>query len=145
MSQWTHILGVVRFDSMNKNVWPEPPNKDKLIKLEADFVDNFFQQSQIPSGSEGPIECQTVITDRGPTVLLTGDLRDFGKENLSEIVDWLNTLGKEIHKVALDQCSMLFIRDAIVHCEVEFDKATYLIKRNEDIADSPFFLAKYSK
>jgi uncharacterized protein with PIN domain len=134
MSQWTHVLGVVRFDSMNKNVWPEPPNKEALVKAENDLVNRIFQESKIPAGSEGPIELQTIITGRGPTVLLTGDLRDFGKEDLGEIVTWLNGLNKKIKEEAIEERRVLLIvRDAMIYCDVEFDNNTYLIMRNEDI------------
>jgi hypothetical protein len=134
MSQWTHILGVVRFDSMAKNVWPEPRNKDEIVKHEADFVHDFFQRTNIPSGSEGPIEVETVITNRGPTVLLTGDLRDFGAEDLNSIVDWLNQLKGEINKSFQNEKMMLFIRDAVINCNVEFDNRTYIITEDEKSA-----------
>lgn len=145
MSQWTHILGVVRFDSMNKNVWPEPPNKEEALKAEFTFVDKCFQNSDIPNGSEGPIECQTIMTNRGPTVLLTGDLRDFGKEDLPRITEWLNALVKDMQEVALAARCLLFVRDTMVHCQVEFDETVYLISRNEDTPDKAFTLNKYSQ
>jgi len=37
MSQWTHILGIIRFDSFNMNVWPEPENKHKTVLKELNY------------------------------------------------------------------------------------------------------------
>lgn len=143
MSQWTHVLGVVRFDSIAKNVWPEPRDKDYIVKTEADFVHDYFQRGDTPSGSEGPIEFQTTITGRGPTVVLAGDLRDFGKEDLVTIVDWLNKLRENIQKSFHNEKLLLCLRDAFIYCDVEFDENTYLIKEDEE--EKNFILVKYSK
>lgn len=146
MSQWTHVLGVVRFDAMAQNCLPEPPNKVAILKADTEFVERLFQQDGIPAGSEGPIECQVIMTDRGPTVLLTGDLRDYGKEDLPEIVNWLNAITKQAHEDAVAQRRVVWLRDAIVWCEVEYDKTTYLIGRDRDSKEvpAPFQLFKHS-
>ena len=132
MSQWTHVLGVVRFDSINKLALPELFNKDEITVSEANQVYRLFVSSNLPSGSEGPIEVNTILTNRGPTVLITGDLRDFGKEDMLEILDWLNDLGRKFYKAVIGNQSVMMIRDAAVRCDVEYDDSVYLITCNKD-------------
>ena len=85
MSQWTHLLGIIRFDSTAYNIFPEPRGKMKLMAEIANQVHDAFQRGHRPSGSEGSFQIDTVITSRGPSVLITGDLRDFGKADLQKI------------------------------------------------------------
>ena len=140
MSQWTHVLGVVRYDSINLNVWPEPLNKKGLCESELNIIEQFFSED-IPSGSEGPLQVDFVLTYRGPTILITGDLRDFGHEDVGLIVDWLNDRDKEM-QLAIKKNSLLFVRDASIQCDVEGDKTLYLIKENH-VSDEPFVLREY--
>ncbi|HUT43845.1 MAG TPA: hypothetical protein VMW95_05870 [Desulfobacterales bacterium] len=126
MSQWTHFLGVIRYDSMNKIVWPEPPNKEAAIAAELDLVSHIWQWN-LPEGSEGPLQVKFHTTNRGPTVLITGDLRDFGKENLCEVLSWVNDCHKAVEKTKM----MLILRDAFIDCRVEYDNTKYIIEYDE--------------
>ena len=131
MSNWTHILGVIRFESMNANVWPEPPNKTKVLAEEAELVHVMFHAVELPHGSEGPLSVETILTSRGPTVVLTGDLRDFGKEDLPSIVKWVNE--------RKDTIKDLFVRDGFIRCEIEYGSDTFII---DDSKDDDFELRK---
>ena len=131
MSQWTHILGVIRFDSMGANCYPKPPEKDFILKTQASTVNAIFN-SNLPAGSEGPLEINTFLTERGPTVLITGDLRDFGKEDLREVLEWVNDCVSKAHKKYKQIKSfheLYHLRDGIVYCEVEYDDTLYLIRK----------------
>ena len=125
MSQWTHILGIIRFDSMAANVWPEPPQKTKVLKDEVKFIHNLFQKGDTVSGSERPIEIQTILTNRGPTVVITGDLRDFGKKDLPKIVNWANAIIKVINKEKKKYPTLL--RDAFINCNVEPNESFVIV------------------
>lgn len=132
MSEWTHILGVIRFDSMAQICYPEPRNKKEIVEAEADLVNRVFQTINSPTGSEGPLQIETRITSRGPAVLITGDLRDYGRENIDEVVTWLNESTKAVSEGAKKENKMMFLRDAFVNCEVEFDDHKYIIQPNAD-------------
>lgn len=135
MSQWTHILGVIRYDSLNMNVWPKPANKDKIVHQELDII-NAVWQSGVPEGSEGPLQVDCLLTNRGPTVLLTGDLRDFGRPEIQEILQWAQEMEK-VGKEEMIECRCAtFIRDGIIRCDVEFDRNIYIITHSTEDEDS---------
>lgn len=130
MSQWTHFIGAIRYESLAMNVWPEPPYKDKIVNDQIRHVDHCFRSSELPTGSEGPIGFNVVLTSRGPTVLITGDLRDFGYDDLQSVIDWLNSVDP-IQKD--DFYGIFMVRDAMIWCDVEYgDKATF-ITYNHDL------------
>ena len=138
MSQWTHILGVIRFDTMSKNVWPKPLDEETVTLKENDFIHNIFKNTPLPEGSEGPIRVDTILTNRGPTVIITGDLRDFEKGDLQQIVVWLNGCLASVRKLAKENI-MIWIRDSLIRCEVEHNETLYLIVRNRSGKDSDRF------
>lgn len=137
MSHWTHILGVIRFDSFAKNVFPEPYNKQEILKTEIQMISDIIQGTNYPSGSEGPIQVNFIETNRGPTVLITGDLRDFGDADLCEVVSWVNYCREKIIQVANSRQSMLFMRDAFINCDVECHGCRYII----ELKDGKFVLS----
>ena len=146
MSQWTHFLGVVRFDSMGANCLPPPPGKNELLQDQLSEVNAVFQ-TNIPNGSEGPLKIDTILTGRGPSVLITGDLRDFGKKDLEVVLEWVNdcnnTINKNLKKGGKNFNNLYFLRDAIIYCEVEFDDTLYLIRQIKDAspdASKTFYL-----
>lgn len=123
MSQWTHVQGIVRFDYLPKSMSPTPLGCN--TKAAVEFVYLIFAKNP-PTGSEWPLEVNVIDTVRGPTVVLTGDLRDFGEapiNDLKGIVDWLNECLDKIPKKTL-----LLLRDGIVNCEIESDIAHYDIR-----------------
>ena len=118
MSQWTHFLGVIRYESMLSNVWPEPADKGRQEWYQVEHVHSSFQRATpIPTGSEGPISFETILTSRGPTVIITGDLRDFGEDEVQSVVDWLN----EVDAIGdPHETHILMVRDAMIYCDVEY-------------------------
>lgn len=137
MSQWTHVLGVIRFDSMAKNVHPEPYNKDDIIHIEMDMVHNVFQHLR-PEGSEGSLEIKTILTNRGPTVVISGDLRDFGEMDLQDILIWVNQCAKALIKQAQKSRMMIWPRDGFINCDVEYSTEKFIIESdgNRDHTDN---------
>ena len=83
MSQWTHVNACIRFDDL------------RLAGLGKGTLD--MKTGQIPEGSEGPLQF-TVIENpdlhamAAYVALVWGDLRDFGKENVQQIIDYLNAI-----------------------------------------------------
>ena len=136
MSQWTHFLGVMRFDSMALNVWPEPHNKEAITNKEADFVHRIWSYNS-PMGSEGRMEIKTQITNRGPTVLIVGDLRDFGLADLDEVLTWVNNCCRDVRKEAEAEGLIMFLRDGFVYCDVEFYKTRLIIEDESVSATDP--------
>lgn len=124
MSQWTHILGIIRYDYMAQNCWcsetdglPECYNPEEKIKL----LTTLYNEN-IPEGSEGPIEVSVINSNRGPIIVLSGDLRDFGNEDVQEIVNWITAVNKEIclqNDKVIDSIDVLVIRDSIISIDVE--------------------------
>ena len=126
MSIWTHVLGIIRYDSFAANMSPVAVNKDQILAAQMQQISDSYQRS-IPSGSEGPLDIQVILTNRGPTVVITGDLRDFEEADLQEIITWLNSqpdsLGNSLE-------TMTFIRDVNILCDVE-SNGEYAIKYDE--------------
>lgn len=124
MSQWTHVLGVIRYDSMAKCCYPVPWNKDEILEVEMKLVSNSYQTAIEPSGSEGGLQLGFTLTKRGPTIFVTGDLRDFGLDEIPSILKWVgdaDTLVKE------NTTSMLFMRDCSINLDVEGNTYKYII------------------
>jgi hypothetical protein len=145
MSQWTHVSGVIRFESLAANVYPPPPNKNAILELEKDIVAQAFRED-LPGGSEGPVEVVISYTSRGPTAQITGDLRDFGKEDLGRILEWANAKAKEVFdktRVAFQIPN--FVRDAFIYCEVEYDNNLHLILLDRDKGKFGEFVMKEIK
>ena len=147
MSQWTHFLGLIRYDSFVCNVWPEPINKESEMLRECELV-NIHWQTNVPGGSEGPLEIQTSQTKRGPTVSITGDLRDFGREDLGSVLDWCNDCARRVASAAMGAMKVLFVRDALLLAEVEFDPTLYIMRHNDKCgieSDQPAFVMYENK
>jgi hypothetical protein len=132
MSQWTHILGVIRYDSMASNCYPIPWNHNDIIAMEMDTVSRSYQAGLVPYGSEGPLEVDFKLTKRGPTVIITGDLRDFGVENLGNIVEWISESNRRILANPDMIKSMLVLRDVFVNCNVEYNENLYVIEEVDE-------------
>lgn len=75
-------------------------------------------------------EFEVIMTNRGPTVVLTSDLRDFGKEDLGGIVKWLEGIGIPSEYEGL----CISLRDCSIICSVEYG-SDYLIKTEFDEED----------
>lgn len=149
MSQWTHFLGVIRYDSLAAVVWPVPENKTEVLIDELQLVKTVYSVN-IPEGSEGPLELNFINTNRGPTITISGDLRDFGKPELIQVLAWVSERYEIVQTLVMKQKRLLMMRDAVIRCEVESDKTTYLIEfTNEGILDPKkhhgFLLREYQE
>jgi len=133
MSQWTHVLGMIRFEDMDRSVWPKP--RIDRSQQKADVIHDIFLRN-IPSGSEGDLDVQTIITHSGPTVVFSGDLRDFGESDIPEICKWLNdsyssVKGNRSLFGTVLPCPMT-VRDVVINCDVEYHKNKLMIVYNSD-------------
>ena len=130
MSEWTHILGVIRFDSWSKNVTPRPVRARDNVEFESSTIYSAFDSNR-PTGSEGPLEVNVIETSKGPTLLITGDLRDFGRDNMPDIIEWLNESYDLVRRV-FDNTSMFtsltILQDAIVYLYTEDEREDYYVR-----------------
>ena len=105
MSVWTHVAGCIRVDSFR--FMPQPDFKKIFVKELWDEKDE--GECNMPNGSEGSLDYR-IIRNPNPdamsayTIAILGDLRDFGKEDKEELVNWWNKV--------LNECSM--IRQAVL-------------------------------
>lgn len=132
MSQWTHVLGAIRFDSSYRMSYPRHRRADELAEWEADHIYEILERSYAPMGSEGGIEYNITMSKRGPVVVLTADLRDFGREDVEGIFDWIRAIASQVKEWADSGNSFLLLRDVNVGIQVEFDPNIYLITDNHD-------------
>jgi len=141
MSIWTHVAGVIRFDSLRDlmpgRMWT--PNlgtpayyEDEGLNLVGDW-----DKCDVPHGSEGSLRWQ--IWDNpsknsmaSHTVSIWGDLRDY--ENVQEVVDYFNRITKGQH-----------VRQACFTVEVEYREPrtfVYVGDSNIGITDGKFMEVK---
>lgn len=95
MSIWTHIVGVIRFDSIQ---CIEENNFNCGNTVSFDDPEEKWDACNVPCGSEGSLEisywknpCKSSMAS--DTVTIFGDLRDY--ENEQEIIDYFNSLIKD--------------------------------------------------
>ena len=111
MSQWTHVAGSIRFDALRGFGLPGQNPADWIGPTNLWEEDN--EDSTIPAGSEGSLN-YTVAENPEQSSLaaysvdIFGDLRDFGREDVGEIEQWLAkiTEGK-------------MVRQGVIQVEVE--------------------------
>lgn len=88
MSVWTHVAGVIRVDSIR--VFMPDPKFDKI------FVKSLWGDTNIsnmPTGSEGSLDYRIIENPdedsmSAYTVVIFGDLRDYGANRIEDIKDW---------------------------------------------------------
>ncbi len=116
MSQWTHVAGVIRLDSMGAAM-VKGATGVKNEKIEAAAVKALgntcdFESSpeehercNVPSGSEGSLQYRVFPnTDDDNHALswgyavIWGDLRDFDAEDVLEIQEWFQKSLERLHK-----------------------------------------------
>ena len=106
MSQWTHVAGIIRLDSMGANIIRADTSfKNGMIKeavakvlgKTCDFEsgDKAWSQCGVPMGSEGSLQYRVHPNSEEDThslnwgyVAIWGDLRDFGMESVLKIQEW---------------------------------------------------------
>jgi len=134
MAQWTHVLGIIRYEYIAQNTWssetkgkPDYYNpKEKIAVLKQMYQD-------MPADLEGRLEVCTFNSERGPVVTIMGDLRHFYQEDVQIIQEWLNSIDARVKTYNEDKVyhDRLEVRDAIVLCDVEY-KATILFVYKDD-------------
>lgn len=137
MSQWTHVLGTIRFDYYAQVIWSsDTDGRPKCYDIQKKIkkLKNIFNKD-VPRGSEGPLEIKVINSERGPIVTISGDLRDFGSQNdIKSIINWLD---KSIDKIEKYNQNYQFedhldIRDSIISINVEFSQKLIVLVFNEN-------------
>ena len=108
MSQWTHVAGIIRIDSVLEFV-----NQNTKIVLR-----DIITGMSLPAGSEGPVKIQTLErpdfykTARisWGSVIITGDLRDY--DDVQELKEWWISLIEKLSTV-------VDVRDGVMSIRVE--------------------------
>ena len=119
MSVWTHVAGCIRVDSFS--FMTQPDFKKIFVKELWDEKDE--GECNMPNGSEGSLDYR-IIRNPDPhamsayTIIIFGDLRDFGKEDKDEIINWWNRVLKE--------CGM--IRQAVLQAIFEDEKEQLILQ-----------------
>lgn len=139
MSNWTHVAGIIRFDSMRgmkgylkENIKADDYTLDdfhNLIGKEClwgcsnktleDFEEN--PDDYLPMGSEGSLQLSLWINPEKDcsfsyVVSIFGDLRDHDDAN--EIIEWFKKKLKSIEKVYENN---LFVRQATITANNEYN------------------------
>ena len=134
MSQWTHVCGCIRIDSLNHETMQEVLKNSLGKILTYDAPDEEWEEQgrhpelYTPMGSEGGIKYDIWENPKhnhlaAYTISIWGDLRDYN--DVSEITEWFN-------KVLYN--SGLMISDAVLSIDVEYQGKTVLLykyKANE--------------
>ena len=133
MSIWTHITGCIRIDDYKMII--QPNNKTDFSKI---FVrDTWYhpnKKGNLPTGSEGSIDVEFIdrnddgSLDYRRTVAFFGDLRDFGKEDCKEVVDWWYHIPEKLG----NSCE---IRQAVLQISPEDGQIIILTEKDMNIID----------
>lgn len=107
MSVWTHVAGVIRVDCIRCISKPE---FDKIFIKS--LWDEHNPDCNMPMGSEGSLDFRIIENPNKDslaayTVVIFGDLRNFGAEDIHKIEKWWDKV--------LEQCGM--IRQAILQIQ----------------------------
>ena len=99
MSVWTHVAGVIRVDSI-RGLTPAP--KFDKIFVKSLWGDNNI--SNMPTGSEGSLDYRVIENPEESsiaayTVVIFGDLRDYGADRTQDIKDWWERVLSEFDMV----------------------------------------------
>jgi hypothetical protein len=131
MSQWTHVNGSIRIDSLRIVGAPMPGLPMTVSDIEERLgrvvrFDDSEWETTVPCGSEGSLE-YTVTENPDKhhlaafTVNIWGDLRDYGSGDVHEIEEWLNKVVKD-----------WMIRDLVVNVDVEFSGERIIFVNSHD-------------
>ncbi len=90
MSQWTHVAGIIRVDSLTAALVMRP---EITHQMEKEKLEEWLSNTAPPMGSEGPAQWKVDITAEGNSlnrghITVWGDLRDFGEEDVDSIREW---------------------------------------------------------
>ena len=135
MSQWTHVAGIIRIDSMVAVMSRGPDSTEDNLRRRLGEIWNYdsdyipTSNESTPSGSEGSIQYDIVKTGNEHSlswghIVIWGDLRDFDDPN--EIYDWLlNSLA------TINEDGMGF-RDVAISIDVEYQKQYIVFLEGEE-------------
>jgi hypothetical protein len=125
MSQWTHIAGCIRIDSV-----VDPTVKLTLKNqfgntVEFDSPEEDWNKCNVPCGSEGSVQYRIEQTGDDNSlawglIYIWGDLRDY--DNVQEIYDWINRA-----------CQGLMIRSCSVKVDIEGKNSFIIYENNETL------------
>lgn len=128
MSQWTHVCGCIRYDSLRMAGMPYNTIKKikELIGNPVSYEDSEekWDACNVPYGSEGSIQFvfwanPSLNALAAFTVGIFGDLRDFGKEDVPKIKEWFEKVTTVEH---------LIVRAAILEIDVEYEKEPIILR-----------------
>ena len=99
MSVWTHVAGVIRIDSLR--LFQNEPNFNRIF-VKSLWDDNNI--SNMPTGSEGSLDYRVIENPdesdmAAYTVVIFGDLRDYGADRTQDIKDWWERVLSEFDMV----------------------------------------------
>lgn len=125
MSTWTHITGIIRVDDLFGHKWKE---------FNEIFIENTFEKPSdkcnMPAGSEGSLRWNLITNPDDSSlakyiIVLWGDLRDFGKDDIHEIQQWWDNV--------LPKCGM--VRQAVLQIQPADGKQVILdnLKYNKEM------------
>lgn len=130
MSQWTHISGMIRFDTMQ--VMLGISDKELIQRVRSrmgntvDFADSEkkWDACNVPKGSEGSVQYEVFLTNESNhlarvVVAIWGDLRDF--EDVDAVEAWVKKVG--VSDIKRDG---LGVRSGIVYVQPESQAPTVL-------------------
>ena len=126
MSQWTHVCGCIRYDTIRMQGLPYSTLNDikRLIGNPVSYEDteDKWDACNVPCGSEGSIQFSywsnpSVSSLAAFTVAIFGDLRDFGNEDVPKIREWFGKVTKR---------EGLIVRSAVLKIDVEYEKPIIL-------------------
>lgn len=131
MSQWTHVNGAIRYDSLRMEGMPFNKLQDfkELLGNTCSYEENekTWDKCNVPCGSEGSIQFNfwsnphlSSLASFG--VHIFGDLRDFGKEDVPKIEKWFEKVTKT---------KGVMVRSAILEIEVEGEEPIILQHKDE--------------
>lgn len=111
MSVWTHVAGIIRVDCIR--CMGKKPDFNKIFVKEL-WDEDTNGLCNMPMGSEGSLDFRVIENPNidalaAYTVVVFGDLRDFGVADIHIIEDWWNRV--------LEQCG--WIRQAILQIQPE--------------------------
>ncbi len=127
MSNWTHVAGIIRVDSMEKLNFDKIIGKECLYASSSEVWEDARANPDkyLPMGSEGSLRksiwknpnenCVALYT-----VSIFGDLRDH--DSISDIIEWFK-----------EKCELLWVRNAVITVENEwYGMKTYTYEESEE-------------
>lgn len=137
MSQWTHIAGIIRVNTLRGLVGMPGSNEDveNVIRRLLGPTCNFDSSQEewdacgVPCGSLGSLQYYIHCTRRGSSIAwgyiaLEADLRNY--DSWLEICEWLEKVTKDFNEEDIS------IRNMAVEIEVEYQK-TIVVTYNEGL------------